>query len=659
MAKSKGQVTVFVIIGIVIVAAVVTAYFFSSQVLKSGWEREREKAASVPSQAQLIKTHVESCVKEVAEQGARLLGAQSGYIDIPEDLTVRNPLNPFSNSVELGGGAEVPYWYYENSAGIQREQVPSISQMQIELESYLDNNLNKCFNYEQFGEQGYSVQAGRPISSVEIDDDQVLVSVDYPVDLDLRDFEFKFEKFYEKVDIPLGRLYEIALDILETENREMFLENKTLDDMIVYDEIPFSGVDFDCSPRTWTKSQVVTSLKNILETNLAYIKIENTDYILSDQSHRYYEVDAGVSGADVGVNFLYSADWPTYIEVVSHKDKELLRGEPYTLENAGAAYLASLFCLNQYHFVYDIKYPVVVILSDGDYIFQFGLMSIIDNNQARENRVSIDYNYDTEIPICDKGVVDTKVYALAPDVAGRLTQVQGARINYKCINTVCQMGVTGNDGLETKFPLCINGFVQAEREGYWIGEEQLSTTSDSIVSVIMDKIYELNLDVRLITSSGDVRNLAANEKIVFTLQNLDNDYVANAVWPGSETIKLTSGIYAVSSQVMLEDTKGIKVPASQVETCTEVPRPGILGLIGSTKKECRSTTIEGTTLTNALIGGANFDWSVSAGQLATGNTVLLYSFRDKVPNTLEEVGQISQNIKTNSQNPNFRKPEIR
>ena len=432
--------------------------------------------------------------------------------------------------------------------------------------------------------------------------------------------------------------------------------------MIVYDEIPYSGVDFECSPRTWKRTEVEKAFKNIVEVNIPHIKIKNTDYILYNQANRYYEVDADLNAEEIGVNFLYSADWPTYFNIVSHPGEELLRGEPYTLENKAAAYLSSLFCLNQYQFVYDIKYPVLISLSDGGFIFQFGMQVLIDNNQPRQNKLVTDYIQEAESPICDNGVLDTKVYALTSDISGALKPVDNARISYQCITSVCEMGSTklegGQASLDAKFPLCVNGFVRADKEGYWTGEAQLSTTESTIVSIIMDKLYELKLDIRLITSSGDNRNLAQNENVVFQFENLDNGYVTS-VASGTESIRLTAGNYQVTSQVLMENAAGIDIPARTIESCSEVPKSGILGLIGSTKKECRTVTIPATELASAIVGGANFDWSVSNGQLASGKTLTLYSFRDRAPTKLEDIGIITENIKTNAQNNLFKKPEVR
>ena len=661
--QSKGQVTLFVIIGILIVASLTLVYVFRAEVLKSEWEREREKAALVPPQASLIKNHIDSCVKQTAEQAVKIIGSQAGYIELPSDIVARSAANPFSNSLTLGGGSEVPYWFYQNAAGVLKENIPTKAEMERDIANYIDEHISECISFDKFEEQGYTIIADRAISEVEIEDEAVLVALNYPVNLEIRDFEFEFLKFYEKADYPLGRLYDLALQILEAENEEKFLENKTLDTMIVYDEIPYSGVDFECSPTTWKRTEVEKAFRNVIETNIPYIKIKNTDYVLYNQAHRYYEVDADLNAEDVGVNFLYSANWPTFLDIVSHPGEELLRGEPYTLENKAAAYLASLFCLNQYQFVYDIKYPVLVSLSDGGFIFQYGMQVIIDNNQPRQNKLITDYVNEEESPICDKGVLDTKVYSLTADASGALRPVDNARISYQCITTTCDMGYTklegGQASLDAKFPLCVNGFVRADKEGYWSGEAQLSTTESPVVSVIMDKLYELDLDVRLITSSGDIRNLAQNEKVIFQFENLDNEYITSVFWPGTENIRLTAGNYYVTSQVLMEDTAGIDIPARTIESCAEVPRAGILGLIGSTKKECRSVTIPATELTSALIGGANFDWSISNGQLASGKSLTLYSFRDRAPTKLEDISLITENINKNAQNPLFKKPEVR
>src|SRR3989344_1664238 len=113
--KKKGEVTTFIIVGIIIVTLAVTLFFARNTVLFRNLVSETQKTITVPEQAKIVKVQVESCMSDTVKAAADLMMSQGGYIFIPNDPIPRGPANMFSNYVDIfnEGSSTVPYWYYQ------------------------------------------------------------------------------------------------------------------------------------------------------------------------------------------------------------------------------------------------------------------------------------------------------------------------------------------------------------------------------------------------------------------------------------------------------------------------------------------------------------------------------------------------------------------
>ncbi|HLD03031.1 MAG TPA: hypothetical protein VJC07_05020 [Candidatus Nanoarchaeia archaeon] len=648
--KKKGQVTTFVILGIIIAAALIVTIYMKQDSLREVFSREKAKLSSVPEQAKGVSAFIDSCVDQVAKDGITLLASQGGYIEVPEDSYAKGAFNPFSNLLEIfpGTDAVVPYWFYEASNNVEKQQIPTIDGMERQIEMYIDENIIGCLDYSVFMQQGYAFNDAEAVTEVDIGNENVLVSLNYPLKISLRDFDFSFGKFYREIEMPLGELHKEAVKIMSHENSGSFLENKTLDFMAMYDKIPLSGIDFDCNPRTWTKTQVIEDFRKFLEVNVPFIKVKGTDYEINDE-FKVYEVDAEISNNDMGVNFLYSSEWPFFIDFIGEKS-EVLRGDPQTTEGLPTQFVASLFCLNNYNFVYDVKYPVLITLSKDDLIFNFATMVVIDNNQPRQNLLEAEYDYTLQDTICQQKAKDITVVALGSDDSGSYKPLIGAKISYKCSSALCDIGETssqyGSYSMTGKFPQCVNGFIIAEKEGYNTGKQQFSTTDGESATVMLDRIYELDLDARVV-DNGVQRVLAEGESMIFNLENSAKNYATSVVYPAVNKIRLVAGEYTVNSLVSVETKDGFKLDEYTMKSCFDVPADGALGAIGITKRKCVDTKIEPTTLKSMIAGGANYEFRISTDDLAKAKGIKLYSVRNPLPRTMQEIAEVSKSIDAN------------
>lgn len=652
--QKRGQVTVFIVVGIVILVVFGLVFALRGNILEQSFENEMNSII-VPQQLMPVKSYLDSCLKDVVSDGVRIIGEQGGYIDIPEDITYRSATNPFSNSLQLFGDAEVAYWHYETANEIERQQIPTKKQMEAELEEYVDENFKDCFYFlDSFEEEGFEIDLPKSVNTeISIKDNVVQVKVLSEVLVSLKEVNKNINKHMVIVDSRLGEMYDLAVNVMEKENKDLFLEEKTIDMMVVYDEIPYSMTEFTCERKIWNKNDVVEDMKEIISTNIAALRLDSgssSSYVVNDND--YFEVD--VFKPDyISERFIYSTSWPMEVDVSPTKG-DILVGDPLTQEVPEISkFLNLFFCLNNYHFVYDVKYPVLVGFSDENgFSFQFATLVEIDNNQPRESIEVVSYDSYMEFDdnFCNNAVkpVEVTVYE------DGFNSLSGASILYKCFSTSCYIGDTGSDGvLNANFPPCLNGFVMAQKEGYEFDGEYLSTNSEESTSVFLSKHYNLGLElVELDLVDGYTRKLGDRQAVI-QFENQDNGYIT-MVTNGDETIKLTNGRYTVTAYLMSEEGLEVDLGSEKFVECVSVPKGGVLGLFFN-EDQCFETEMEGGTLTDVIVGGAVFEWNAYIGN---ADKLTVYVPYDKTPRTQQELMDVFNNLQTNKDNLNFRLPEV-
>lgn len=656
----KGQITAFVIIGIVVLALGITMYTFRAEIFSTAFGSELAENIVVPPQAERAKLYVDTCIETVATQGLNILGSQAGYIAVPLS-DQPNLINPFGRSLDLfgtGGGA-VPFWFTETESGIQENQIPTKEEMQIALATYIDDNLLACLNgFKPLQDQGYGFEESQPQSRVTINEQNVIVQTTYPFTIIKEDFTFTFSQFRKNIKSNIGKLYNEAVQIMAKESQEYFLEERALDMMAVYDTVPFSGIDTECVPRTWLKTNVQKEAKKIFAANFPSLRIAGSSYREHENDPKSFIIDALAEDTDTSVLFTYNEQWPLLMDVVG-ENEEILRGKPFTAENAASRFLLPLFCMNDNHFVYDMKFPMLISLQEGDSMFQYATLVVIDNNQPRENRVTpVIGNQQNEI--CQYPGKELTVVAVSYHADGSMQEIPNARIAYKCLDQVCDRGVTEADprgaALTAAFPQCSDGIMSAEKEGYHRGETVVSTnTAEGEIVIYLDPITEVAVDVQVMDNQQQ-RVPYPTEQIIINLENVEKKYSTTLVYPEQKTVRLIPGDYVVTTRVIVNNAGGFDFPEKEIEICNEVPQKGVLGIAGLTTRQCVKQKIDATELDQIIGGGATTSWSVQYNQLAAAEKVTFYTVRGPTPRSLEEVSKVYEAIQ--QQNNEVSKPVL-
>jgi len=599
MKINRGQVTIFIIIAILLVSFVALFFVFKDKLLGDG----------VPSEMVPVYNSFILCLEENINSGISILESQGGYIYLP-DYESGSEYMPFSSQLDFVG-LSVPYWYYVSGNNIQKEQVPTLKSMEDQLSTFVENKVDNCL-FDSYAEQGFTIIKGKPSADVEINQNEVLLNLD--MDFTVEKEDTVIIKTHElSVQSNLGELYDSAKSVYNEEQKSLFLENYTMDILNLY--APVDGVEFSCGSKVWSIYDIFGDVQEAVKENLAVVKIKG-------DSNDYFVVDSLTDKVsnEVHVDFLYSPNWPITFEV-NPSEGLLLVANPVG-DELGLGALG--FCYVSYHFVYDLKYPVMVQLYNEktNERFQFPLAVIIEDSNPRESLIG-ESSVSVESPeICENANTEFQITTLDSD-----SDEVDSQISFECFSKTCNIGATKNGALTESFPQCVNGYVIATATGFKDAEVQLSTVSPGSLTIFMDKLYEMKLALKLDSSSY-------NGEALVTFGDSDGNS-QTILYPAQNSINLSQGAYNIS--VSVYKNVSFEFNSTTQEYCTEVPRK-IVGVLGFTKEECYEIEVPEQLITKALAGGGNANvYSFSEIDLKNNDKIVINMEEFPEPDSLIQI----------------------
>ena len=191
----RGQITVFIILGIIIVAIIGITYFVLNQRAE---ELTKKEAKFDESKLQPLKVYVEDCIKQEGNKVLELLGKQGGDVD--------------SGLYQYYYDNKISYLCYTDSFNACNNRRPNlINHMENEIKNYMETNLRKCINLNEVKKAGFKVEAGNEFKvSVSIGRLNTIINLDYPITITKGNTIVKENRFTNTFDVPLGRLAEVV-----------------------------------------------------------------------------------------------------------------------------------------------------------------------------------------------------------------------------------------------------------------------------------------------------------------------------------------------------------------------------------------------------------------------------------------------------------------
>jgi hypothetical protein len=601
MTGKRGQMTIFIIMAVLIVAAV-AGYFL----IRGSFQQSKVS----PNLAPVYNAFL-SCVEENTLTGVTILESNGGYIELPE-FKKGSAYMPFSSQLNFLGNP-IPYWYYVSENNIAKEQVPSRQIMEDQLARYLETKVTNCF-LDNYFEQGFEISVDQePQASVTIGTEDITVDLNMDLGIERANETTIVRDHQVIVKTIFGTLYDSARSVYDYEQSTLFLETYGIDTLRLY--APVDGVELTCSPKIWNADTIFENLKGAIESNTLALRSRGTNSELTSDQNKYFVLDLPV---EQDVRFLNSRNW-TYSYEVNPSEGPMLIAKPVGNQPGMAAVG---FCYVPYHFVYNVNYPVLVQVYDGQEFFQFPMAVVIRGNKPRE---ALEF---TAASAPKSDLCEYKNTEVIVNTYDNYLNPVDAQISFQCFGESCFIGETKDGSLQDLFPQCANGFVVAQADGYKRTKEYFSTTSSNQVDVIMNKLYEKQINLKV-----DGKNY--NGDAVITISS--NDSSTTILYPGQKTVNLSQDQYEI--QVYIYKNTSIKLAEQTQQQCVDVPQSGLLGLFGSTEKNCFDIIIPEQSVSQALSGGGKQNYFISESELETGTTMDINANSLPLPKTADELQQ--------------------
>ncbi|PIN91582.1 hypothetical protein COU57_00010 [Candidatus Pacearchaeota archaeon CG10_big_fil_rev_8_21_14_0_10_32_14] len=616
LSQNRSQITIFVIVAILIVAVVALILVLRSQ----------SKSESVPAIFSPVYDSFLECLEQDTRLGISGLGTGGGHIYTDElKFEPGSAYMPFSSQLDFYGNA-VPYWYYVSGSNIEKEQVPKKEDMEKELARFLKESIQSC-NLRMYEDQGYVIERGKPIVNVKINDESI--DVDLKMDLKIKkdDKTVIIDSHKKNYDSNIGNMYKVAKNIYDHEQSTLFLENYGVD--VIRNYAPVDGVEFSCAPKAWVALNVSENLRNGIDANYNSLKIKGDYYETKEDVNKYFVVDTGDKLPDnLQVNFLTSKYWPYGLDIAPSKGDLLIANPIGNQEGLGALG----FCYVPYHFVYDVKYPVLIQIIDqqGEEVFQFPVAVVIKGNNPRQPVKGAE-----SVDLGGKDVCQYRTQKVEIDTYDTNLNNIDADISFNCLSQSCNIGRTLNGKIIEYFPQCVNGFIVANAEGYDTTKYQISTNRETEASVILDKLYTLEINLL-------VNGRTSNSNAIISFE--DENGAKSILYPEQKTVSLSEGNYDIKVQVYGDSS--LTIAKTTKEQCYEVPAGTAGGFLGITKKECVDIEFPETTLSQVLIGGGNAQYYVLESELIVSKAITLNVEGVETPKTIEDVQNNQETIES-------------
>ncbi len=185
----RGQLSLFVVLGLGLFAIIVLGYYYSNL---RGEDSQEKAELELSLRADEINKYVSDCIRKSTFEGLVILGQNGGYIQTP-------------NLISFKGTS---YWYL-NQVNIQ----PFLNQTQERLIEYVNEKVPDCVDGANASKFGFQVEKGNPFTYIDFSNNDVVVRVVYPIKASKQSFSKEFSEFYNTFDIRYRQVFEAASEV--------------------------------------------------------------------------------------------------------------------------------------------------------------------------------------------------------------------------------------------------------------------------------------------------------------------------------------------------------------------------------------------------------------------------------------------------------------
>jgi len=259
LKQKKSQVTIFLIIGLVMIIIVVSLVLLSRYAAKKTSKQETLDIKESSFDVQPIKNFVVDCLSFTSKNGLKTLGKQGGYlfksqggtlidyqnsdeglffVEYEDSKVVYNimksrfsvgkyvssvPDYPWRTFPYVGDGMAEKEFLAKSAFGTNN--LPPINKsfgqnsMQAQLETYVPKNIDQCLDFFIFEEQGFQITKGDKSVAVDINDNDVVFRMKYNMVVDnlVSGEKTELGEFFVRQQIRLGKIRFFVNRLIESD----------------------------------------------------------------------------------------------------------------------------------------------------------------------------------------------------------------------------------------------------------------------------------------------------------------------------------------------------------------------------------------------------------------------------------------------------------
>jgi hypothetical protein len=605
--------------------------------------------------------------------------------------------------------------------------------MQLQLSMYLSNNIDACLNgFSGLKETGFDVNVlSGPVVETRIYGSGQDFLLNYEIEVYREGESQIISDYYVKSSLPLKRLYDIAYNIttyevytnhLDDFTRTLIFSRAGPSENLLPPKIYHVS---DKSNIMWYTPVVNQKITRLIDTysqvfqvmgskNFDDSFIEKIPDNLSTEKMTYVQGVLPIYNSEsstienISINLNYF-DHPLYVDVSPSSGFKI---GPKNYPEKGSEVSMGLpdDSNTYYRFYYDISYPLIGEIRNYDennrnneLNFMFALeVNVIKNNIYNELLLGygpipwdidlIGFSYDPEVQLEEDLV--SKIFSGVNNIFCEPSQRLSSNITVMVYDRVsndalddtyvsfgcgtyaeCYLGSTfdknGAGYFSDNAPLCNNGYLLLEKEGYQSKRIKLTTEKDKPINLGAVGLYPLqkkNISIKMFNISYDIKTNNGKSKIDGVKINNESNFmfendsaiitlklVQDSLEPelqvyftlnsqNSKEVNLIPGRYSI--EIFYLDNDGVVIPKNCDKECEDC---GLLEFCVNGVKNCKRYPNEDINITPAPWGGLEFDEnhpiSFRHRDIYGNNSLELYIFRYPEPtalsclDSLEEMGK--------------------
>tara|TARA_Y100000310_G_C20608810_1_gene776933 strand:- start:536 stop:1261 length:726 start_codon:yes stop_codon:yes gene_type:complete len=209
----RGQVTIFVIIAVIILAAIII--FFMT--------KDNLGVSNLPPHAEEIYSFTQSCLEEKAKEVVYEIGQSGGYYFPTEPSTYTG----------------IPYYYSENGS-----HMPSKSELEEEISFFVNKKLFICTKgFIDFPDVKINQEEVKTITT--INDEEVILDVEYPIRVIKGEDITILKEFDTKVKVRLGIIYDSIAELMQDQLTRDGICLTCISDIVTRNDLYVEMFDYD------------------------------------------------------------------------------------------------------------------------------------------------------------------------------------------------------------------------------------------------------------------------------------------------------------------------------------------------------------------------------------------------------------------------------